>query len=323
MSSERSVTRVVESWLEEGPAVLPDRVLDAVEALLPATHQRRAGWLARRFPMIKSNQFRFGVAGVAVVVLAIIGWRFLPSPSVGGPIATPTPTLASATPNPTPSGPTSLIDAASLAGTIPAGDYYLDLPAYPARIDFTVPDGWWYWTPSNAETADDHALLVDSVDTGSAWGVAFLLVDKVRVNPCSSLDGYMDQSVTQSSATLAAAMGTWADFPTAVTDVTIGGFSGKRVEVRVAATVTCRSVLFTTPTGYGYVIGPAGSEPFDNPIQYTFLDVNGSILALWTTDYPGTNAFEVEGGASPDPEAHVADQVALHGILDSIVFTPH
>lgn len=38
------------------------------------------------------------------------------------------------------------------------------------------------------------------------------------------------------------------------------------------------------------------------------------------TDFPGTTTFEVEGGASPDPQAHVADQDQLpHDIFESIV----
>ena len=48
MSTDRDVTRIVRSWLEEGVTALPDRVLDAVLDQLPATPQRRAPWPARR-----------------------------------------------------------------------------------------------------------------------------------------------------------------------------------------------------------------------------------------------------------------------------------
>ena len=37
MSTDRDVTRIVRSWLEEGVTALPDRVLDAVLDQLPAT----------------------------------------------------------------------------------------------------------------------------------------------------------------------------------------------------------------------------------------------------------------------------------------------
>ena len=46
------------------------------------------------------------------------------------------------------------------------------------------------------------------------------------------------------------------------------------------------------------------------------------VLVIWTTDFAATTQFEVDGGASPDPQAHVSDQVELHAILDAIVITP-
>ena len=49
MSTDRDVTRIVRSWLEEGATALPDRVLDTVLDQLPATPQRRAWWPAWRF----------------------------------------------------------------------------------------------------------------------------------------------------------------------------------------------------------------------------------------------------------------------------------
>ena len=48
MSTDRDVTRIVRSWLEEGVTTLPDRVLDDVLDRLPSTRQRRAWWPARR-----------------------------------------------------------------------------------------------------------------------------------------------------------------------------------------------------------------------------------------------------------------------------------
>jgi hypothetical protein len=41
MSSDREPTRIVQSWLEEGANVLPDRVLDDVLERIPVTPQRR------------------------------------------------------------------------------------------------------------------------------------------------------------------------------------------------------------------------------------------------------------------------------------------
>jgi hypothetical protein len=94
MSAERDETRIVRSWLEDGVTVLPDRVLDAVLDQLPATHQRRAGWLARRTSHM-STTLRIALATAAVVLLAVLGIRFLGGgTNIGGPGATPSPSPA-------------------------------------------------------------------------------------------------------------------------------------------------------------------------------------------------------------------------------------
>jgi hypothetical protein len=93
VSTERDVTRIVRSWLDEGVTQLPDRVLDAVLDQLPATPQRRADWLARRFP--RMNTFvRIAAAAAAVILVAIVGIKLLPLGGVGGPGVSPTPTAS-------------------------------------------------------------------------------------------------------------------------------------------------------------------------------------------------------------------------------------
>jgi hypothetical protein len=216
----------------------------------------------------------------------------------------------------------SLVDAPA-GGDLPPGDYYLDLPAYPARIEFAVPEGWWhFWSGSTRETSDANAILVNSEDTGaangSAWGIAFTVADEVRVDPCDPSAGSMDPSVTESAEALAEAFSSWPGIQASGTeDVTVGGFAGRSLEITPDEGVCDEPVLFTTPAGYEF--GPifSSSEPSAN--LFMLLDVEGSVLIIWLTDFPGTTNFEVEGGASPDPQAHVADQDQLHDIFESIV----
>jgi hypothetical protein len=93
MKSDRDSKRIVRSWLEEGPTVLPDRVLDAVEEILHATPQRRAGFLARWLPGRGNNRLRFGFAAAVVAVAAIFGGvGLLPGDTGGPPTPTATPT---------------------------------------------------------------------------------------------------------------------------------------------------------------------------------------------------------------------------------------
>ena len=92
MSTDRDVTRIVRSWLEEGATALPDRVLDIVLDQLPATHQRRSWWPARRLHEM-NTPLRIALAAAAVLVVALLGISLLPK--VGGvaaPAVTPAPT---------------------------------------------------------------------------------------------------------------------------------------------------------------------------------------------------------------------------------------
>jgi len=78
MSTDRDVTRAVRSWLDEGVTTLPDRVLDAVLDQVPATHQRRSWWPARRFADMNIYA-KLVAAAAAVLMVAVIGYQFLPA----------------------------------------------------------------------------------------------------------------------------------------------------------------------------------------------------------------------------------------------------
>jgi hypothetical protein len=40
---------------------------------------------------------------------------------------------------------------------------------------------------------------------------------------------------------------------------------------------------------------------------FTLLDLDGSVLVIWTTDFPCSTTFEESAGAPRDPEAHAED----------------
>jgi hypothetical protein len=88
MSTDRDLTGIVRSWLDDGVTRLPDRVLDAVLDQVPATRQRRAWWPAWRFrEMTISMKLILAVA--AVIVVAVVGANILPRQGgVGGPAPT-------------------------------------------------------------------------------------------------------------------------------------------------------------------------------------------------------------------------------------------
>jgi len=95
MSTDRETTRLVRSWLEEGVTRLPDRVLDSVLDQVPATQQRRHWWSAWRSNTMQTYA-KVVAAAAAVLLVAVVGYQFLPRNSgVGG-----QPTIA---PSPSPS----------------------------------------------------------------------------------------------------------------------------------------------------------------------------------------------------------------------------
>lgn len=318
----------LETYLDEyeGMTPLPDAVRDTVRAELPRTRQARR---PRALPRILTMTLqlpptaRYGLVAAAALVVAIIGASvFTRGGSVGGPSVSPSPSLAPSPSATVSSAASDLLDSPR-AGDLPAGSYFVDIPAYPARIDFSVPEGWWYyWSSASRAASDVHVILVNNgVGDGhnSAWGLGFAVVRDVLVDPCNRTAGYMDRSVLASADALSAAF-TWTDFPaTSVEDVTIGGFAGKRVEISQERSATCAGTFFFTPSGYDF--GPLVSSSDPKVNQFTFVDVGGSVLVLWTTDFPGSTEFEEGAGASADPQAHVDDQMTLHQILESIVLT--
>jgi hypothetical protein len=98
MSTENDVARSLRSWLRENRHEDADRVLDAVFDQVPATPQRRAGWLARRFSVLNNNVVRFGIAAAAVILVAIVGITLLPRAGVGGPDTSPSASATAADP---------------------------------------------------------------------------------------------------------------------------------------------------------------------------------------------------------------------------------
>jgi hypothetical protein len=104
MSTERDVTRIVRSWLHEDAHEDADRILNVVLDEIDTTPQRRAGWLARRFPPMNSTPLRLGIAAVVVALAVFLGINYFSDANTGGPSSTPEPT---ATVEPSPSPPAS------------------------------------------------------------------------------------------------------------------------------------------------------------------------------------------------------------------------
>ncbi len=274
MSTDRDVTRIVRSWLEDGATALPDRVLDNVLDQIPATPQRRALWPARRF--VDMNTFtRFALAAAALVVVAVIGVSFLPGGGgIGGfgptPSASPSPT---ATPT---ASPAALPDGALTAGK------YVMVPCYAPPCTITdesihvtidVPNGWSGVAPAAVWIGDNAA------PDGAAIGVGF--GGNLPRDPCSTTD------LISTGATVDGFANAIAAHPvldaTDPVNVSLGGYSGKYIDLRLPADLS--SCVEFRPWEPGiYAQGP------NHQWHLWILDVAGTRVVVASMDYPGTSA---------------------------------
>jgi hypothetical protein len=285
MSTEREVNGIVRSWLEDGVNVLPDRVLDAVLDQLPATPQRRAGWLARRSPLM-NNALRITLAAAAVVVIAFLGIRFLAPNNTGGPLPTATPS-----PAPLPA-----------SGVLQPGSYEMSNAAWtPARFSFRVPAGWAIDTDG---FVSKHKGGPDEVSFAS------FIVTHVFAHACTRPNGDAADLVAVGPAVddLANALaGQQERTTTGPTDVTLGGLPAKRVDLTAPADLsTCGDFMRTWPDKGGDVNGGWGAHAGQSDAVYV-VDVGGTRVVI--------DAWHLSG-------ASAADRSELAGIIASIQFAP-
>jgi len=93
MSQERDVTRLFRSWIREDQHESADQLLGSVLDRLDTTPQLRSRWPARRSNSMNTYAKLIAVAA-AVLVVAVVGYRFLPAQpggSGGQPTIEPSP----------------------------------------------------------------------------------------------------------------------------------------------------------------------------------------------------------------------------------------
>jgi hypothetical protein len=280
MSTDRDVTRIVRSWLDEGVTQLPDRVLDAVLDQVPTTPQRRALWPPWRFPSV-NNTMKIALAVAAVVVLAIIGIGvLLPKDNGVGPSVT--------TPTPSPQ-------------VLPATTDQLEPGRYrvrsntPVPFTVTVPAGW--------TTTEGFVIK----DWEGPREVAFTswVITHVFGNGCHTQGTIVEVGPTVDD--LANALASQENRDTSgPTDVTLAGYSGKRVELFVPADwddADCPWVRNWPEVG-GSDNGGWRARPGQTDVVY-ILEVDGKRVVISTWHFPDT------------PEADITE---LEGIIASIRF---
>ena len=312
MPTDRQLDRILGSWLEaDAPGQLPDRVLRATFERTRASRQQ-AGWRAIPGRIQMSRTILAFAALAAVLVVAVAGLGLAvnrPGSGAGGttaptataaPTATPTPT---ATPRPT---ATPLVDAAIPdGGSMRPGSYVtrpLPAPHDGLALRFTVPAGWYGFGDGTIFPDGAAGLPLQFIEvTALNSDLCHWAGPKGEVNVGTTVDDLVEALVAQTKYQVSDPV-----------DVSIGGYSGKRVDVVFPAKLFkdkgspeapgCdeqRTHLF----GDGGIYGQAPNERW----QTNILDVDGTRFVIVVQDYPETTAAERAGAAA---------------IVDSMVITP-
>jgi hypothetical protein len=306
MTTDRDFDRIALAWLADGPEELSDRVLDAVVDEIHVTPQRHALRLPWRFPSMTTPA---RVAAAAVVgVLAIGGALYLFSPggSIGGPGPTPSPT---ASPSPSPS-PVALTEGPLAAGTyvttpfVANGEGTLGVcytqpgctedPADDAiRISFTVPEGWL--------GAPRYSVALPTVGPPNGAWIIFERGASLYSEPCGSA-APPDIPVGPTVADFANALVAHPKLDvTTPVDVTLGGYSGKYMDLQVPDDISaCPAGYWPWEPGF-YAQGPSQRW------HLWILDVDGIRVLIRGMDFAATSAQH---------------QAELRAIVESIQIQP-
>jgi hypothetical protein len=306
MNHRSDIDRVMKVWMDDGPTAISDRVVEVVASRIGIQRQRRVWPLRGRTTV--STQIKLIAALAAALVVAVVGYNLLPlQPGVGTPTTAPTPTAVptpTATPIPAPT-PAPIPED----GAMPTGTYFthpLPAPDDGLSLLLTVPKGW-------------YGFGGGSIFPDTAPGIALQFLDVTSVNNdlCQWQGPEGDVSAGTTVDDLVAALVAQTAYEVSdPVDVSIAGYSGKRVDVVYPAKFfdgTGSSApdcdegvtrLWST-RGLGE-IGIYGQAP-DERWQANILDVDGTRLIIVAQD---------------DPSQSAADRAAGQAIIDSMVIEP-
>lgn len=306
MNTERSDgEHALRTWFQDGPTVMPDRVIDVVADRIAHEPQRRA-WRARgRTFMTTPIKLAAGLA--SAVVVSIVAWQLLPGvgglggqPNVQPPSTALTEPTATATAiAPAPSQATAQLRPIT------------SLPTF--TVDATLPEGWQV-EPSWAFVGPNNH------DSPIGIAVAFLRADGLFLDPCqwdiagtgdANQPGDVEVGPTVNDLAAALAENT-AYESTAPMDVTVGGFPGKQLTLQVPPeSPDCDAVSGDTE---------------GNLLVFSGLDANGLHVQgpanRWDVSIADVDGTRLVAVVSSFPETPAEDLSAAQGILESVVITP-
>ena len=289
MTASRDPDRLIHEFLLEGEEQLQDRVYDAVRVEIEEKRQR-AGFGLWRTPTM--NKFlAIGLGTAAVIVALLVGAQLFGSPNRGVG-ADPT---AAATAEPTPE-PTPTASAQANQQVIADGQADDPEDAYPP-LTVTLPAGWGI----------DAATGVVVSNTADPPDGAFIITFAEREywiygDPCQWSTTRPDTPATTVDEVVAALTTQASRDASDPTDITVDGYAGKTITVRVpddAVFDECDDGNF----GYWATIDAEFGDDGVSPSRHAqapgqtdtlyILDMDGVTMIIDTSSYTGTSAEDV------------------------------
>lgn len=305
MTTNRDPDRLLRAFLREGEEELHYQVYDAVRAQIERKRQRAVFGPWRTAAM---NKFLpIGLGAAAVVVLLIVGARFLGtpgSPNVGGPGVEPTATPEASVTEPSPSG----------AADSPEGQHLLLESAesgVPITINIAAPD--WEGEPGGGVLCWGDAAGRCAGPPEGAGVIAFDDGDYyVYGHACDWSNMRPDTPATTVDDLLEALSNQGSREASAPEDITVDGYAGKKIILRMDA---------------GYLAGEYDIDdcdegnfalfgvPGDDPARYS--QGPGQIEEVWAVDVDGRIVVVIGSYYEQTPQ-HAVDE--LRAILESMKF---
>lgn len=232
---------------------------------------------------------KFGLAAAVVAIAAVLGLNYLAAPNIGSP------SMVDVTPSPSPSPtPQPLGDIPLDPGTVVATGFGA---SESVTFTFIVPDGWVGFSGVGV-------LPVSGTEAPDGMGIGFGEVNAgLFRDPCRWAVDAPEIPVGPTVEDLANALAAQSAFEASdPVEVSLGGYSGQRVDLRLPSDVeSCDMGEFYPWVGSLYAQGP------NNRWDVWILDVEGDRLIVIATHFPGTSAEDL------------AEQ---QGIIDSLVIEP-
>jgi hypothetical protein len=242
MNNRSDIDRVLQVWMADGPAAIPDRVVDVVAARIGVQRQRRT-WRLQGRPFMNMYA-KLAAAAAVIVVVGFVGWQLLPGTTGPGlPSAAPT---ASATPTAAPTvaptiAPTAAarwptwftpdaIRDANGAGILSAGTHSMEV--FTPSFTYSTPEGW----VNSHDERDYINLFPDSPPNAAQFERSGEFAQHVfggpHASPWFSCESAEDNVGATAADKVAAMLTAEVLTVSGVTDVNIGGLTGKQFDVR-------------------------------------------------------------------------------------------